>query len=258
MGPSFTGPIHEITADISKSRLLLSALPRHHPFRPICASFLALRLYERFALLNQRDDIDKAILYFTDALLSPHLSWLAHAPLIVNALLLLGHSLSRRSEASKEPEDVISTAKYLRFLRDLEDTPFAVQRQQVTATLVAALSAQMELKANDVVQTLEEMTSLTTELLTTDPSSYHTTHASTCFAKAVLPKVFELSPDLLNEIIECLRLARVHKPELRDVHFCLFKCLYFRYGYTLNNELDEAVSILDEMIASSSPGDESQ
>ena len=256
MGPSFTGPIHEIVADISKFRLLLSALPRHHPLRPICASFLALWLNERFALLNQRDDIDKAILYFTDALLSSPLSWLAHGPVIVDVLLLLAFSLRRRSEASKEPEDVISTAKYLRFLRDLEDTPFAVQRQQVTATLVAALSAQMELKANDVVQTLEEMTALTQELLTSNPSSGPTTDASACFAIAVLRKVRELPPDLLNEIIECLRLARVHKPELREVHFSLANCLYTRYNYTLDDELDEAVSILDEMIASSSPGDE--
>ena len=235
-----------------------SALPRHGPHRPICALSLAELLIERYKLLYQKDDLDKAILYFTDALLSPPLSWLAHGSTIVDALLLLPLSLGMRSEASKEPEDVISAAKYLRFLRDSEDTLFAVQRQEVTAYLVVALSVQMKLKAGDIVQTVEEMTALTQELLTSDPSSDHTTRASACFANSIGPKVFELPPDLLNEIIECLRLARVHKPELRDVHFCLFKCLYFRYGYTLNNELDEAVSILDEMIASSSPGDESQ
>ena len=255
MAPSFTGPIHEIDAYISKYRLKLSSLPRHHPLRPKCASFLALRLNERFALLNQRDDIDKAILYCTDALLSHPLSWLAHGPLIVNALLLLACSLGSRSGASKEPEDVISTTKYLRFLRDSEDTPFAVQRQEVTAMLVEALSVQMKLKASDVVQTLEEMTAVTQELLTSDPSSVHTTHATARFARAVRSKVLELPPDLLTEIIECLRLARVHKPELREVHFSLAECLYARYNYTLDDELDEAVLILDEMIASSSPGD---
>ena len=161
-----------------------------------------------------------------------------------------------RSEASREPEDAIYAAKYLRFLRDSEDTPFAVQRQRVTAYLVEALSVQMKLKASDVVQTLEEMTALTQELLTSDPSSDHTTRASACFANAVLHMVRELPPDLLNEIIECLRLTRVHKPELRDVHFSLATCLYFRYLYTLNDELDEVASILDEIIASISPGDE--
>ena len=259
MAPSFTGPIHEIDAYISKYRLKLSSLPRHHPLRPKCASFLALRLNERFALLNQRDDIDKAILYFTDALLSPPLSWLTHGPLIVDALFGLAISLRRRSGVSKEPEDVISAAKYLRFLRDSEDTPFAVRRQQVTVKLVKALSVQTKLKASDVVRTLEEMSALTQELLTSNPSSGRTTRASSFLAKAVLlvPKLrkLRLPPDLLNEIIECLRLARVHKPQLQEVHFCLAACLYARYIYTLDNELDEVISILDEMIASSSPGD---
>ena len=206
-------------------------------------------------LLHQRDDIDKAILYFTDSLLSPTHSWLAHGSKMVHALLLLSLSLFNRSEVSKESEDVIYAARYLRFLRDWEDTPFAVLRQEVTAGLVAALSVQIELKARDIVQTLEEMTSLTQELLTSDPSSDLTTHASTCFARAVAHILPELSPDLWNELLECLRLARVHKPELREVHFCLAICLCARYNYTLGDELDEAFSILDEMIASSSPGD---
>ena len=235
---------------------MLPTLPRHHPLRPICACLLAFQLLKRYELLNQRDDIDKAILYLTDSLLSLPLSWLAQGPTVVDALLLLALSLGMRSEVSKEPEDVISAAKYLRFLRDSAYTPIAVQRQYVTACLVEMLAFQMELKASDAVQTLEEMTTLTQELLTSDPSSDHTTHASACFARAVGHTLPELSPNrLLNEIIKCLRLARMHKPELREVHFCLANCLYIRYRYTLNDGLDEAVSILDEIIASSSPGD---
>ena len=235
---------------------MLPTLPRHHPLRPICACLLAFQLLKRYELLNQRDDIDKAILYLTDSLLSLPLSWLAQGPTVVDALLLLALSLGMRSEVSKEPEDVISAAKYLRFLRDSAYTPIAVQRQYVTACLVEMLAFQMELKASDAVQTLEEMTTLTQELLTSDPSSDHTTHASASFARAVGHTLPELSPNrLLNEIIECLRLARMHKPELREVHFCLANCLYIRYRYTLNDGLDEAVSILDEIIASSSPGD---
>ena len=256
MGPSFTGPIHEITADISKFRLRLSALPRHSTHRPICALSLAKLLLERYTRLKQKDDIDKATLYLTDLLLSPPLLWPAHGSTIVGALLLLTISLCGRSEVFKEPENVIFTAKFHHFLQNLGDTPFAVQCQQVTTYLVEVLSVQMKLKASDVVQTLEETAALTQELLTSDPSSDHTTRASSFFARAVLPKVRELPPDLLNEIIDCLRLARVHKPELREVHFTLAKCLYARYNYTLDDELDEAVSILDEMIASSSPGDE--
>ena len=158
----------------------------------------------------------------------------------------------------KEPGNVIYAAKYLRYLRDPAHIPFAFQRQPVTAWLVQTLALHMALKRSDVVQTVEEMIALTQELLTSDPSSDHTTEASSFFAKAVGHNLRGLPPyRLLNKIIECLRLARVHKPELREVHIFLAKCLYTRYGYsTLNDELDEAATILDEMIASSFPGDE--
>ena len=254
-GPSFTGPIHKINADISKSRLRLSALARYHPLRPIYACILAGQLLERYALLNQRDDIDKAILYLTDLVLSLPLSWLAYGPVFIEVLKLLAEYLHWRSEVSKEPEDVIYAVQYLRFLRDSAYTPFAVQRQQVTSMLVGALALQMELKPSAVGHTFEEMTALTQELLTSDPSSDHTTHASACFARAVTQILPVLSTErLLNEMIECLRLARMHKPELREVPYALAKCLAARCFYA-PDELDEVASILDEMIASSYPGD---
>ena len=256
MGPSFTGPTPEIDADISQIQLLLSALLRHDPHRPTFAVSLAKLFLERNELLNQKDDIDKAILHLTDSLLSPPLSWLAHGSTIVVALSLLAHSLLMRSVVSNEPEDAIYAAQYLRFLRDSAYTPFADHRQTVTVCLVLTLSLQMVLKASDVVQTVEEMTALTQELLTSNPSTDLTTGAIACFARAVGSKIYELSPDLLNEIIECLRLARVHKLKLGEVHYSLARCLLVRHKYTLNDELDEAVSILDEIIASSSPGHE--
>jgi tetratricopeptide (TPR) repeat protein len=255
--PSFTEPIHEIAANISHFRQRRSTLPRYHPDRPTCAYRLARSLYDRYQLVNQKDDLDKSILYVTESLLLSPLSWLAHGPMILEVLSQLALSISNRSKMSKEPEDAIYAAKYLRHLRDPAHTPFAFQRQPLTALLVEILEFQMELDASDVVQTLEEMVVLTNELLTSDPSSKNSTCASTCFTRAVERKLLELSPDrLLDQIIECLRLARMHKPQLREVHFYLARCLYIRYENTLNDELDEAVSIMDEMIASSSPGDE--
>ena len=105
------------------------------------------------------------------------------------------------------------------------------------------------------------MTALTQELLTSDPSSDDTTRAITCLARRTnrrgLPGLFSLSLVLLNGISECLRLARMHKPELREVHFSLAKCLFAHHIYTPNDEiLEEAGSIMDKLIASSSPGDE--
>jgi tetratricopeptide (TPR) repeat protein len=257
MGPSFTGPIHEIAADISQFRQRCSALPRYHPRRPICAYRLARALSDRYQLLNQKGDLEKSILYLTESLLLSPLSWLAHGTMILEVLSQLALSLANRSRVSRESEDAIYAAKYLRHLRDPARTPFAFQRQSVTALLVEALALQMALKASDVVQTLEEMAVLTEELLTSDPSSDNSTCASACFTRAVEHKRPELSPDrLLDEIIKCLRLAGEHKPQLRQVQLCLAKCLFIRYGNTLSDELDEAASIVDELIDSSSPGDE--
>ena len=194
----------------------------------------------------------------TESLLFPPLSWLAQDPTILEVLYNLALSLAERSSVSREPEDAIYAAEYFRYLRDPAHTPFVLHRQLATGLLVKTLALHIELKACDVGQTLVEMTDLTQELLTSCPSSPDTTHAVAVFARAVGHKLTELSSDRqLNEIIECLRLARIHKPELREIPYFLAKCLYARYAYTMNDELDEAVSILDETIASSSPGDES-
>ena len=253
----FTGPIHKIEAEISQSRKKLSALPRYHPLRPICASRLGFWLLESYWLSKQKDDLDKAIMYFAESLLSPPVPWLAWSPINPEVLFELALSLLVRSRDSKEPEDAIYAAIYLRYLRDSVYKPFVFRRQPVTALLVETLALLTRLKTNDSVQTLEEMTTLTQELLTSDSSGDSTARAISVFSRTVGNQLPELSSDrLLNAIIECLQLARVHEPKLREVHFFLAKCLYARYEYTLSDELDEAASILDEMIASSSSGDE--
>ncbi|KAN0140686.1 CHAT domain containing protein [Lactarius tabidus] len=250
-------PIHEIAADISQYRERLSAIPRDHPLRPVCARRLALELHKRYMLLNQKDDLDNSILYLTESLLSPTSSWLSHGRGIVEDLFNLASSLLARSRLSSEPEDAISAAKYLRHIRDPAHAPFAFLRQQASAFLVSTLALQMELKACDIVQTLGEMTILTHELLTSDPSITDTTIAVGAFSEALsstVPYPFPNQP--LNQIIECLRLERMRRPELREVSFCLAQCLRIRYYNTLNDELEEAASVMDDLIASSSPGDE--
>jgi CHAT domain-containing protein len=252
---SFTEQNYEIDADISQSRLFLSELPRFHPLRPISAGRLAFRLLQRYLLLNQRDDLDKAILYSTESLLFFPVSWLAHGAAIFEVYFNLASSLLMRSRVSKEPEDAVSTAKYLRHLRDPACALSTFLRQLVTALLMETLEFQMELKAIDIVQGFEEMAALTHELITSDPSSVNTTRAIQAIARALLPVDVNPFPhQLLNQIIECLHLARTHKPKMLGVPFVLAKCLISRYPYTMNDELDEVASIADELIASGPPG----
>ena len=247
-------------ADISQFRELISALPLDHPLHPSCACLLGMQLLARYCQSKQQDDLDKSILRIMESLLFSPLSWLAHGPMILDVLYFLALSIFARSSASEEPEGAIYAAIYLRHLRGLAHTPL-IPRQHVTASLVETLELQIMLKACDVVQTLEEMTAQTQELLASDPSSDATTHAITCLARStnerIVARFLSLSLDLLGEITECLRVARMHKPDLREVHFALARCLCFHYGHTPNDELlEEAGSIMDELIASISPGDE--
>ena len=124
----FTGPIHKIEAEISQSRKKLSALPRYHPLRPICASRLGFWLLESYWLSKQKDDLDKAIMYLAESLLSPPVPWLAWSPINPEVLFELALSLLVRSRDSKEPEDAIYAAIYLRYLRDSVYKPFVFRR----------------------------------------------------------------------------------------------------------------------------------
>jgi hypothetical protein len=258
LGPSFKGPIHELesAADISQSRLLTSSSPRYHPLRPRCAGLLAVQLLERYNLSNQKDDLDKSIRYSTEALIFSPRSWPAHGPKFVEVLISLSLALLCRSKVSKEPDDAFYAAKFLRHLRGPTHAPSGFLRHEITSFLVDTVAFQMELGASDVVQSLEEMAVLTHELLTSDPSGAYATNATARLVQAILPEFPEPFPEEpLNQIIKCLRSARTHKPEMREVHFSLAKCLYIRYLHTMNDDLDEAASILDELIASCSPAD---
>ncbi len=109
------------------------------------------------------------------------------------------------------------------------------------------------------MQNVVEMAVLCRELLTSesDVSESQTTHSVTLTYMTVLSNIRMGFPDQpLGQLIECLRVARMRKPELRGAHFSLAMCLGLRYSKTLvNDDYEEATSILDEIITSSSPGD---
>jgi hypothetical protein len=126
--------------------------------------------------------------------------------------------------------------------------------------LMVSLALQVELKAGDVLEIIEEMAALFHELLTSDASDIYITGSITVFAEVVLSKIswpFQLPDQLLNPVIECLRLARARKPDLRNAQLTLVRTLSRRYTATFtNDDYEEAASILDEMITYSSFRDE--
>ncbi|KAH9170790.1 CHAT domain-containing protein [Lactarius sanguifluus] len=251
------GSIYEIDSSITLFEQLLSTSSRSDPRRLPSVLVLALLRYKRYELSNQSEDYDKSIFHFTESiLLQPHS--LKSGQIILPSLLLIANALVKHSEASKQPEGVIYAAKYLRYLRDHPCGVSGLPRQAVTASLVGALARQVELEARNVMQCIEEMAVLCHELLTLEASGDDTTRSITRFSSVISSKITQWAPDQpLDQVIECLRLAREHRPDVRVVRYSLAWSLICRYCTTfVNNDYEEAVSVLNEFIASSSAGDD--
>ncbi|KAI9452595.1 CHAT domain-containing protein [Lactarius psammicola] len=248
--------IHEIDSLITQFQHVLSISSRFDPFRHLSVYCLAMLRLQRHMESNEREDLDKAILHFTEALLLAPLSWPEHGPMILQVLMLLAVALLKRSKVSNQPEDAIHAAKYLRHLRHQPRPPSCVLRRQVRRVLVDALAFQVELEAGNVMQNIDEMIVLCRELLV-DTSDSDTIGAITLFANVVVSKISPFAPDPpSNQVIEFLRLVRKHKPDLRNARYALAWSLGCRYCRTcVNDDYEEAASIFDEIIASSPSGD---
>jgi hypothetical protein len=252
-----TGSIHEIDAFITDSQQLLSALPRPHPDRLARVYNLATARLDRYELSNQEVDLDKAILHLTEAILLHPSSRPEPKPNILSIFSNLAIALHLRSIESEQPEDATYAAKYLRHLRVQPHEMFQFPRHKVTTLLVDALAAQVKLGAGNVMENIGEMAVLCRELFALDILDDDTTLSITRFVLAVLSKIRLGVPDQpLDQLIECLRAARKHKPDLREARFALALSLCCRYCTTfVNDDHEEAASVLDEIITSSSPGD---
>jgi CHAT domain-containing protein len=250
----FTGSIHENDSPISQLQHLLSIFPRSDPRRPLFVCGIALGQFLRYRLLNQREDLDKAIVNFTDSILLSPLSWLQHDSIILNALFLLASALLLRSDMSKQPEDAICVTKYLSHLRDQPHEIPGIPRYQVTALLVYALALQVELEVGNVMQNIREMVVLSRELLET--SDVDTTHLIILIRGVVRSKIrSDILDQPLDELIEFSRVARKRRPDLLEGHLTFAISLVCRYIMTgANDDYEEAASILDDIIAYRSTG----
>jgi hypothetical protein len=176
-------------------------------------------------------------------------------PLIIHALLFLAGALLKRSAVFKQPEDAIYAAKYLRHLRNQPHQVFGIPRHEVTAMLVDALASQVISEAGNAMCHITEISALCHELFTSDESDSDMSTRSIIFlSRAVLSKFRVWDPDLpLDQVIECLQLVRMRKPELRVARTLLALCLISRYYTTVvNDDYETAASILDEVTPSSS------
>ncbi|KAF8260782.1 hypothetical protein EI94DRAFT_1789794 [Lactarius quietus] len=212
------GSIYAIDSSITQFQQRLAISSQSHPLRLFSLLGLATMRFQRHLLSEQREDLDKSILHFAESMfLSPRL-WSERGPLILQSFFYLASALLKRSQLSQQTQDAIFAAKYLRYL--LNQPFIEVPRYLLITMLVEALDVQVNLKAGNEMQNIGEMTVLCRELITSDVSDDITNHP----------------------ILLLTRAAGSIRPT--------------RYFMTfVNDDYEEAASILDETITSRSPGD---
>ncbi len=99
--------------------------------------------FGRYKLSQQKDDLDKSILHYTEAIFLPPFSEVGVSLNIVQLLFRLAFALLHRSEF-EQPEDIKYAIEYLRYLRGLPLDSFDVHRNSVTTSLIQALAIQVE------------------------------------------------------------------------------------------------------------------
>lgn len=207
---------------------------RFYPHRLIAVLILASGRLYRYTLSNQREDLNKSIVQFTESMLILPLSWLEDSPLIFVNLLYFTSALLMHSKVSKQPEGVIYVAKYLFHLRDqLHDIP-ELPRHHVKASLVDAFTLQVELEAGNVMQNVRELAVFCRGLLTLETSDVDTTPFILLSIKLLASKIRMGVPDQpLDQLIEYLRAVRKHRSDLLEDHLAVFLIFYLSLLYDL-------------------------
>ena len=224
------------------------------------ASALALEQFERFKLSNQREDIDGAIVHLTESIYLLPLSSRLDDPGRLETLSYFARELLRRSEVTKQPDNVVSTTKFLFHFRDYPSQIPTVPRHRVTELLVHILALQVALEARNVMENIRMMAVLSRELLTLNTSDIDTTRRLIYLLHEVLmsEKCLGVSGPPLDELIECLRVAMKRRPDLPQTRAAFAISLGNRYRMTqVDDDYVQAVSILDEMATSGNSQDKS-
>ncbi|KAH9047467.1 CHAT domain-containing protein [Lactarius deliciosus] len=235
----------------------LSLYRRSDDRRIIWVHILAMARFARYRRLQQKEDLDKSILHYTEAILLPPISRARRFLNIVQLLFRLASALLRRSEESTQLEDVRYSIEYLRYLRGLALESFNTPRNEVVTTLIQALAVQVQLAAGDGTRNIEEMVVLYRELLSspdilTDFPDYTFNSLERAF-NATSDR--GLSIPLLDEAVECLRDAvKVCPPGSYNVKYALASMLCTRFAAAQSNDdYEEAAALLERTLDPNQP-----
>ncbi|KAH8990050.1 CHAT domain-containing protein [Lactarius hatsudake] len=253
----FPFTIPQIEKEILEHNCLLALSPRPDPHRPTHLLHLAVLRTMRNELSPQKADLDVSTTHLTEVVLLPFQT----SRDVVYMFFQLASILLSRSALYEQPEDIVSSVKYFRFLRTnfqpLET--FNIPHYQLTSRLVRALAMKLMKGSDDTTRDMEEMTALTHEILysgsVSSLSAIDLIDAIVPFSDAVA-ETHRLDdanqpPEL---VIQILRQAMLLIPDLR-VSYTLAHCLAVRFLMAHEiSDYEEATTIADKIVAAHTPG----
>ncbi|KAH9970413.1 CHAT domain-containing protein [Lactifluus volemus] len=240
----------DIEGTIFALESIIPSLPRFGRRRAYYLISLWKWRFYHYIQSGSKEQLDKSVLYLVEAQL------LSVKPTATSILLfpVLVKVLFRRLVKFKQPDDVESCVKYLRYLRNQRcqlEVSVGIPHEHVTLYLVRALDIRVELNICDIKEDIREMTILCRELLNSDiPGSALESHLLT------LPKAFyKIVPNMLpvkevvDPLIECFREANVRLPYSYHLSYSLAHFLAHRFdenGSIIDSE--EAITILKKIL----------
>ena len=244
--------LDRIDREILQGHRFRESLPRSDLNRPLLYSALANLRSERWATSHQKSDLDQAITHLTEAVL------LSQTQYIDSLFFYLATHLLLRFTHYRQPDDIKSSIKYFRFLRI--NLPSLETFDSIMGDLLSntfhALALGLEVTPGEAVQGLEEMVAILPKLVTSDILTFPQKNAIKAFRDAATAEMFcqEDTRPIADRAIQVLREAAVLNPDL-EIAFTLAICLTYRFETMfVMNDCDEAIAILDRVIATCRPG----
>ncbi|KAN0134190.1 hypothetical protein V8E53_007962 [Lactarius tabidus] len=197
--------ITDIDDQIATAQESLSLLRRSHPKYSAHVQILAMTRFVRYIRSHQKEDLDKAILHSTEAII---LLPIQAKPFfnVVQTFYHLAFALLKRCEEFEQPEGIKYSVEYLQYIRRFPLDSFDFPRTVVTTLLIRALRTQVELGAGNGTQDVKKMVDLCNELLSSTKSELVPTTAFVDLRGAAWALYDRGHPtEMLDEVIECLR-----------------------------------------------------
>ncbi|KAI0248460.1 CHAT domain-containing protein [Lactifluus subvellereus] len=183
----------------------LSSHPYSHTERRYYLLNLANVRLDHHKLLHTNEDLDNAILHYTEAVLLPLRPLDNTGPDIISCLFLLARTLHIRFLSTRQPGDLKSSIEYLRHLLNLALPPRV--REDITVELVRALGVYVKLEAGSRTHSAEEILVLCRELLALNISGGHLVNVIVILGSLAVAASRENWEEPLDQVIEYMREA---------------------------------------------------